>query len=91
MAQDKPIFPPNEDRQLDAQSGQMLRSRRIDAGLSQKSLAISLGITPGYLCELERGTRILRVSMWNRAAAIINEHAKTMAAKSKNGERKASQ
>jgi DNA-binding XRE family transcriptional regulator len=39
---------------------QVLRERRVAVGISQHSLAHTLGITPQFLCDIELGRRILR-------------------------------
>lgn len=72
MARTKPIFAQDEDRKLDGECASILRKLRLEAGLSQKSLAISLGVTNSYLCDIEKGNRTLRISFWNRAVEIIN-------------------
>jgi transcriptional regulator with XRE-family HTH domain len=78
MPKVKPIFKPDEDRALDHESGKQLRALRKEFGINQKAMAMELGVTNSYLCEIEQGRRILRVSMWNKAMEAINQRAQKL-------------
>ena len=43
--------------------GQRLRQKRKELKLTQRQLANALGVTPGYIGHLERGTRVMSVEV----------------------------
>lgn len=51
---------------------QALRLARIRAGYQQRTLAQELGISPGTLCEAERGTRGINPSVRAKLAKVLN-------------------
>lgn len=48
-----------------------LRARRVAAGRQQADVAKAAGISAGYLCELERGTRNPSPPMLKRLAEAL--------------------
>jgi transcriptional regulator with XRE-family HTH domain len=45
-------------KELDHKSiGPMMKQRRLKAGLTQGEVALRMGISGAYVCDLERGTR----------------------------------
>ncbi len=51
--------------------GRNLRSRRIDAGLSQEALAVSVGVDRAHISSMERGRQnITLVTLWHIAHAL---------------------
>lgn len=46
-----------------AEIGQRIRQRRKELKITQRELAAALGLTPGYIGHLERGTRSMSVEV----------------------------
>lgn len=56
---------------IDQRVGHRIRVRRVDLTLSQEDLAEALGISQGYLSNLERGQRSLDVKLLERIAQAL--------------------
>ena len=66
---------PSIDGTSDAEGiGERLRSARRARGLTQRDLQ-SAGVTFGYICRIERGTRVPSVEVIRRLAAALNVSA----------------
>jgi transcriptional regulator with XRE-family HTH domain len=53
-------------------AGERLRRRREQAGLKQSALALSLGISPSYLNQIERDQRPLTPRLVTRLGAVLS-------------------
>jgi transcriptional regulator with XRE-family HTH domain len=56
---------------IDQRVGHRIRVRRVDLTMSQEDLAEALGISQGYLSNLERGQRSLDVKLLERIAQAL--------------------
>jgi transcriptional regulator with XRE-family HTH domain len=56
---------------IDQRVGHRIRVRRVDLKMSQVDLAEALGISQGYLSNLERGQRSLDVKLLERIAQAL--------------------
>ncbi len=67
-----PKLPEMTQRVIDhARAGQIFRTARQRAKISLNKTADKLNISPGYLSELERGTRAWNQILFDRAFAIL--------------------
>lgn len=52
--------------------GERLREKRLQKGLSQEDLAISVGVTKSMIGQVERGTKSLSVQLCKEIANVLN-------------------
>lgn len=50
-----------------------MKRRRLEAGVTQRHFAELAGITPEYLCRLERGTRRARPTVLRILALVLQQ------------------
>ena len=61
----------DKDLSLAEAFGQTVRSYRERVGLTQDKLAFHVGITPGYMSQIERGlTNVTLPILWNVARVV---------------------
>ena len=66
------ILPTIKIKEIDhAKAGEMVRERRMAAGMSGKQFAELMGIFPSLLCELEAGRRNWSEERFEKASQIL--------------------
>ena len=53
-------------------TGEKVRARREALGLDQKDLAAMIGVTPGMLCQIERGSKALSMPLAQEIARVYD-------------------
>lgn len=72
LAELKPI--PAKDIALDGEkTAAAIVSARHALNIEQKILAMQMGITQSYLCDLEKNRRVWTISLFNRAKVAMEE------------------
>lgn len=56
----------------DEQYGQKIKKLRINSGLSQAEVATALGVTPGYICNVENGRTAMSLRVLIYYARLLN-------------------
>ncbi len=76
IGQMKPI-PAGDDSLLDSQAtAALVVKTREMIGASQKMLALEMGVTPSYLCDLEKAHRRWSLKLFNSAKEALQRLAK---------------
>lgn len=60
---------------IDVYVGQQLRTRRVEAGLSQSQLGQAIGVTFQQVQKYEKGANRVSASMLHRCAGLLGCHA----------------
>lgn len=68
------------DKKLTKAIGKRLRAARTITGLSQAEFAQRANITRGYLSDIERGAKEMRVSTFRRVAKVAGISAQALLA-----------
>lgn len=63
----KPILDASDQLLDTAETAKMVVFVRVQMGVSQKALAIEMGINQSYLCDLEKGKRRWSLALFNSA------------------------
>lgn len=58
-------------------TGSEIRRLRFEAGISQRTLAAEVGVTPGYLCSLEKGNTNPNTATAQRVFFTVSALART--------------
>ena len=56
-------------------AGQLMTFARKQVGMTQRAMADAMGITPVYLCQIERGVAVPTVEMLYRINKILSRRA----------------
>jgi transcriptional regulator with XRE-family HTH domain len=65
-----------EYNELMACIGNRIRSKRKDLMIKQRDLAIAVGISNSYLCDIEKGRMAVTLKVLNRIALQMNVDVK---------------
>lgn len=60
------------DKKLSSDFGEMVREKRREKGISQEALSNMVGITDGYLRDLENGMCLSAWPIWMRLCNVLD-------------------